>query len=207
MQRPDSVPPSEGLEGQLISCWHHADHFIAEQNLDGLHAKSIMPTQTRRGSFVITEPSAHGEARGLSSYHPRPETVLGPAPPYAEVGDGGTARGAGTWLDSLATMTRLDELRRAAAARVRASQFPTLNRLLGYAPGRLERFLDGAPGRAQPRHSEPRRAKVRSPAVVIAALVRNLPPERRSASARLLVSVLREAHEAALGSSPPWGMR
>ncbi|HEX5726595.1 MAG TPA: hypothetical protein VFX98_14060 [Longimicrobiaceae bacterium] len=103
--------------------------------------------------------------------------------------------------------TSLDRLRESVAIRVRATSLRAMARQVGMSPTGLEKFIQGgtpyAAGRRKLFEWWGRERGKEGPAAALAALVGDLPAERREPALRALVEALRALYEAQ-GGCPPW---
>ena len=112
---------------------------------------------------------------------------------------------------------RLNRLRSVAAERVKQTPLRAVECHLGLPPEGLRRFLELGPRKIDEPHPARRPARrlhsprsdslaeeVSSRGLTIGALVRDLPPHRRTEAMRQLLSLLCDEYEESVGNDPSW---
>lgn len=112
-------------------------------------------------------------------------------------------------------VTSLERLRESVAMRVQATSLRSVARQVGMSPSGLEKFLSGGTPYTRSRQKlqewwtreghQPRSdMSAEGMEVVMAALVRDLPPESRGPTMQRLVRSLRGLYETQSAVCPPW---
>jgi hypothetical protein len=112
-------------------------------------------------------------------------------------------------------VTALERMRESVAMRVQATSLRSVARQVGMSPSGLEKFLAGGTPYTRSRQKlqdwwtreghQPRSdLSAEGIEVVMAALVRDLPPEKRGPTMKRLVRAVRGLYETQGGICPPW---